>query len=279
MKKSIVSFAIATVIASFAQYSVAAVQTMVSPLGTGQVVSSNRFPQGTQGQFVLYDPVDQLNLRLGYKQDYSYDLDAITANIVANDAAATKAQAGVDANKTTITTETTRAAAEEKRLDSVKADKKTVSDLASTEAKHYSAVQQRADDLDTRIVANKAAQDKTNKVVAAHTQQLADHENRIQDLEAGRGYGNKFNDLKNQVDQNRKDASAGIAGVAAIATIPQVIQGQTFNVGAGVGTHDGENAIAVGFSARMAESVVGKLAVSSDTQSGFTAGAGVAVGW
>ncbi|MCS5737410.1 YadA C-terminal domain-containing protein, partial [Herbiconiux daphne] len=88
-----------------------------------------------------------------------------------------------------------------------------------------------------------------------------------------------FGKLKSEVESNRRRASAGIAGVAAIATIPQVIESQTFNVGAGVGNTDGESALAVGFSSRASQNTVVKAAVSTDTQHNFVVGAGVAVGW
>ncbi|WP_320721247.1 YadA-like family protein, partial [Enterobacter sp. 296B2] len=137
--------------------------------------------------------------------------------------------------------------------------------------------QQRAADVDQRIAERKAAQEKTDKVVASHTAELSDHEARISDLESKNQ--TNFGKLKNQVESNRKRASAGIAGVAAIATIPQVLESQSFNLGAGVGNTDNESALAVGFSARVSRSTVIKAAVSNDTQHNFVIGAGVAYGW
>lgn len=110
-------------------------------------------------------------------------------------------------------------------------------------------------------------------------QRIDNHESRISVLEAINGNGSAFEDLKNKVDDNRKRASAGIAGVAAMANIPQVIQGQTFAVGAGVGTTDSESALAVGFSARATEHVVVKASVSDNTQQNFVVGAGASYGW
>lgn len=89
----------------------------------------------------------------------------------------------------------------------------------------------------------------------------------------------QFEDLKRQVGENRHRASAGIAGVAAMANIPQVTNTQNFSVGAGVGTTDGESALAVGFSARATENVVIKGSVSNDTQHNFVVGAGMSYGW
>ena len=64
-----------------------------------------------------------------------------------------------------------------------------------------------------------------------------------------------------------------------MANIPQVTANQDFSVGAGVGFRGNEQAVAVGFSGRITDSVVTKVAVSADTQSGFAAGAGVSYGW
>ena len=117
--------------------------------------------------------------------------------------------------------------------------------------------------------------------ITKNTQRLDNHESRIQDLEANKGYGNKFNDLKRDVEQNRKHASAGVAGVAAMANIPQVSQGANFSIGAGAGNYDGEQGLAVGASARFgaAGNVVTKFSVSATTQSDFVSGVGVSYEW
>lgn len=84
------------------------------------------------------------------------------------------------------------------------------------------SLQQRAADLDIRIAQQKADQAKTNSTVAAHTAQLADHEKRISSLESQTNA--RFGELKNQIDDNKRNADAGIAGVAAMANIPQVTE-------------------------------------------------------
>ncbi|MFU0967050.1 YadA C-terminal domain-containing protein [Kluyvera ascorbata] len=130
----------------------------------------------------------------------------------------------------------------------------------------------------TAVAANTTAtQAKTQATTNA--QRIDNHESRITALEAANGNGSAFEDLKNKVDDNRQRASAAISGVAAMANIPQVIQGQTFAVGAGVGTTDGESALAVGLSARAAEHVVVKASVSDDSQQNFVVGAGASYGW
>ena len=135
----------------------------------------------------------------------------------------------------------------------------------------------RIDAANQNIEANRQALVNTNKRVAANTAQLANHEQRLTSLEQQTNKG--FSDLKRQIDDNKKDANAGIAGVAAIASIPQVTDKQDFSIGAGVGARGSEQALAVGFSGRITDNVVTKVAVSTDTQSGWTVGAGVAVGW
>ncbi len=131
--------------------------------------------------------------------------------------------------------------------------------------------------VDQQIAAENEARRKTDATVAAHSAELADHESRIQTLESDTN--SKFGALKNKVEENRQRASAGIAGVAAMANIPQVTNTQNFSVGAGVGNTDGESALAVGFSARATENVVVKSSVSNDTQHNFVVGAGVSYGW
>ena len=139
------------------------------------------------------------------------------------------------------------------------------------------SAQLRIDQANANIEANRQASAATNKRVAANTAAIVNHEQRITSLEQQTASG--FSDLKRQIDDNRKDANAGIAGVAAMANIPQVTANQDFSVGAGIGFRGDEQALAVGFSGRVTENVVTKVAVASDTQSGWTVGAGVAVGW
>lgn len=139
------------------------------------------------------------------------------------------------------------------------------------------SAQLRIDKANANIEANRQASAATNKRVSENTAAIANHEQRITSLEQQTVRG--FSDLKRQIDDNRKDANAGIAGVSAMANIPQVTSNQDFSVGAGVGFRGDEQALAVGFSGRVTENVVTKVAVASDTQNGWTVGAGVAVGW
>ncbi len=135
----------------------------------------------------------------------------------------------------------------------------------------------RIDAANQNIEANRQALVNTNKRVAQNTADIANHEQRITTLESQTNA--RFGDLKKQIDNNKKEANAGIAGVAAMASIPQVTDKQDFSIGAGVGNRDGENAMAIGFSGRVTDSVVTKVAVAADTQSGWTFGAGMSYGW
>jgi len=187
-----------------------------------------------------------------------------TANgIAANKTDIADNAAGIAANKAGVAQTTAK-------LDSVTYDiagnRRAISSLAT-----------RAADTDARIAETKAEQAKTNERVSANSAAIADHENRIESLESETT--SKFSSLKNKVEENRKRASAGIAGVAAMANIPQVTDTQNFSVGAGVGNTDSESALAVGMSARATENVVVKTSVSNDTQHNFVVGAGVSYGW
>lgn len=99
----------------------------------------------------------------------------------------------------------------------------------------------------------------------------------IADLRSSTNAG--FKALRDQVDGVKKRADAGTAGVAAMAAIPGLSNGQRFNVGAGVGFRGDQQAVSVGATAAVNSNVTVRAAVAADTNSGFTAGAGVAFGW
>ncbi|WP_449544365.1 YadA C-terminal domain-containing protein [Lelliottia amnigena] len=297
MKKTILSGVILTAITSTCTIATP-FTPMVMPERTGTFVPSVQSPQGVKGTFTLYDGTDDSRLLLGFKQNYIYDMDAIASNVEQNRA---DINTKVDQNVYS---------ADQTRQDNDIASKASASDLHADEQKitsNRTAIQKnatqeqtdfrvlqsgvahaedtgayaqsRADAVYANTEKNRKALDATNKRVAANTTKLQNHESRIQDLEADRGYGSKFNDLKNTVDNNRKHASAGIAGVAAMANIPQVSQSATFSMGAGAGTYDGEQGLAVGASARIGQQVVTKLTVSATTENDFVAGMGAAYEW
>ena len=82
-----------------------------------------------------------------------------------------------------------------------------------------------------------------------------------------------------RLDEQKRDANAAVAGVSAMANIPQVTGGARFSAGVGVGQRGSEQAVAVGFSSQISEAVIGKVSVASDSQQQFTLGAGLAVQW
>ncbi|MDO2121031.1 YadA C-terminal domain-containing protein, partial [Escherichia coli] len=86
---------------------------------------------------------------------------------------------------------------------------------------------------------------------------------------------NHFDSLKNEVEDNRKEANAGTASAIAIASQPQVKTGDLMMVSAGAGTFNGESAVSVGTSFNAGTHTVLKAGISADTQSDFGAGVGV----
>ena len=117
----------------------------------------------------------------------------------------------------------------------------------------------------------------TNAKVAEHSRTLANHEQRLGELE--RSTSSRFADIDKRIDENKRSANAGIAGVAAISNIPQVTSGARFSAGVGVGQRGSEQAVAVGFSSQLTDSVIGKVSVAGDSQQQWTVGAGLAVQW
>lgn len=229
------------------------------------------------------DADDKLSQRIDTKVGQSaYDADKATQSAIdaGQNGAISTAQTTAESAQQVATSNTgliQKEVSDRKDGDArLKTSIDTNSSLIATKADN-TEMQQKFADTSNRIAETKAAQAKTDKVVADHSRTLANHESRIQDLEANTSAN--FKDLKRQIDDNKKSADAGIAGVAAMAAIPQVLESQTFNVGAGVGSRSDQEALAVGFSARASQSTVIKVAVAADTNSQWTAGAGIAVGW
>lgn len=86
--------------------------------------------------------------------------------------------------------------------------------------------------------------------------------------------------LKGQVNKMQKRHRAGLAGVNAAATLPQVFLPGKSMVSVGAGHYKGQNAIAVGYS-RAADSgkLIFKLQGNINTQGEFGAGAGIGYQW
>ncbi|WP_136139440.1 YadA-like family protein [Escherichia coli] len=107
-------------------------------------------------------------------------------------------------------------------------------------------------------------------------QQLTNTQKRVADnSQQINSLNNNFSSLKHEVEDNRKEANAGIASAVAIASQPQVKTGDFMMVSAGAGTFNNESAGSVGASFNAGIHTVIKAGVSADTQSDFGAGVGV----
>ncbi|HBE3533917.1 TPA: YadA-like family protein [Escherichia coli] len=118
--------------------------------------------------------------------------------------------------------------------------------------------------------------DSLSQDVTQTQQQLTNTQKRVADnSQQINTLNNHFDSLKNEVDDNRKEANAGTASAIAIASQPQVKTGDFMMVSAGAGTFNGESAVSVGTSFNAGTHTVIKAGVSADTQSDFGAGVGV----
>jgi autotransporter adhesin len=76
-----------------------------------------------------------------------------------------------------------------------------------------------------------------------------------------------------------KRLAAGVAGVSAMANIPQVAQDKTFAAGVGLGNFQGQIALAVGASYRMAPNAVVRASLSTVNGERRNTAYGVGVGF
>ena len=88
----------------------------------------------------------------------------------------------------------------------------------------------------------------------------------------------QFKSLKDEVDDNKKEARGGVASAIAIASMPQVEAGQSMMVSAGVGSFRSESALSVGASFHAGSAVV-KAGISDSTNNDLALGAGVGIGF
>ncbi|WP_187360778.1 YadA C-terminal domain-containing protein [Enterobacter asburiae] len=89
----------------------------------------------------------------------------------------------------------------------------------------------------------------------------------------------QFKSLHDEVDNNKKEANAGISGAMAMAGLPQVQTNQRTMFSAGGATYNGESALAVGASVNFNEHMVGKVSFSDDTANNMGASVGVGIGF
>lgn len=89
----------------------------------------------------------------------------------------------------------------------------------------------------------------------------------------------QFKSLHDEVDNNRKQANAGISGAMAMAGLPQVQTNQHVMFSAGGATYSGESALAVGASVNFNANVIAKVSFSDDTANNMGASVGVGMGF
>ncbi|WP_254665216.1 YadA-like family protein [Enterobacter sp. ku-bf2] len=89
----------------------------------------------------------------------------------------------------------------------------------------------------------------------------------------------QFKSLKSEVDDNKKQANAGISGAMAMAGLPQVQVNKKVMFSAGAATYEGESALAVGASVNFNDNVIAKVSFSDDTANNMGASVGVGIGF
>ncbi|MBY7352165.1 YadA-like family protein [Escherichia ruysiae] len=196
----------------------------------------------------------------------------VNAKLAAENEASTRASAEqgkkIDALSSTMTTVSQSVATENqsKELEEIHGDITKTNTAVSK-----LAAQQQIDSVHYGEQIQNLVQDSTDTHQQLSTTQkrVADNSQQINTL------NNHFSSLKNEVEDNRKDANAGIASAIAIASQPQVKTGDLMMVSAGAGTFNGESAVSVGTSFNAGTHTVLKAGVSADTQSDFGAGVGV----
>jgi autotransporter adhesin len=85
--------------------------------------------------------------------------------------------------------------------------------------------------------------------------------------------------LQQSIDNAAQQTSSGLAMAGALAGLPQVDPGKTFQVSAGVGSYAGYGAFAVGASARIKVNTVVKLGLSASGSSKMLLNAGLGHSW
>ena len=89
----------------------------------------------------------------------------------------------------------------------------------------------------------------------------------------------QFKSLHDEVDNNKKQANAGISGAMAMAGLPQVQTNQHVMFSAGGATYNSESALAVGASVNVNSHTIAKVSFSDDTANNMGASIGVGVGF
>lgn len=132
----------------------------------------------------------------------------------------------------------------------------------------------------TRTQVDTATQAKVatnSQAITAEAQELQATKQTLQAL--NNNTNQQFRSLREEVDNNKKEANAGISGAMAMAGLPQVQTNQRVMFSAGGATYNGESALAVGASVNFNEHMVGKVSFSDDTANNMGASVGVGIGF
>ncbi|PCP09575.1 hypothetical protein CP994_02905 [Enterobacter hormaechei] len=128
--------------------------------------------------------------------------------------------------------------------------------------------------LDTATQAKVA---KNSMAVTAATQDLQATRQSLQAMNTNTSQ--QFESLRDEVDNNKKQANAGISGAMAMAGLPQVQTNQRVMFSAGGATYNGESALAVGASVNFNSHVIAKVSFSDDTANNMGASVGIGMGF
>ncbi|MDN8561250.1 YadA-like family protein [Enterobacter hormaechei] len=128
--------------------------------------------------------------------------------------------------------------------------------------------------LDTATQAKVA---KNSLAVTAATQDLQATRQTLQAMNTTTSQ--QFKSLRDEVDNNKKQANAGISGAMAMAGLPQVQTNQRVMFSAGGATYNGESALAVGASVNFNSHVIAKVSFSDDTANNMGASVGIGMGF
>ena len=128
--------------------------------------------------------------------------------------------------------------------------------------------------LDTATQAKVA---KNSLAVTAATQDLQATRQSLQAMNTHTSQ--QFKSLRDEVDNNKKQANAGISGAMAMAGLPQVQTNQRVMFSAGGATYNGESALAVGASVNFNSHVIAKVSFSDDTANNMGASVGIGMGF
>ena len=132
----------------------------------------------------------------------------------------------------------------------------------------------------TRMQVDTATQAKVADNSLAITAEAQELQAAKQTLQAMNNNTNQqFKSLREEVDNNKKQANAGISGAMAMAGLPQVQTNQRVMFSAGGATYNGESALAVGASVNFNSHVIAKVSFSDDTTDNMGASVGIGMGF